>query len=216
MKRFLFALLTILVANASVSAYAQQKGDKFIGTMYGIGFQKTNLTYKQSGYNTETVQNGDPAFTFLVQPGFHYFVKDNFRIGLDASFMRKHQDGEVLGVSYEVAENSFLLGPTVAKYVQLTDNFYYTIEGGVYFTFASSTNDAGTEYNDQNAMGVSVDVSPLKFEFRPTTHVAFAVSLFEVGFAHMKFRDTGAMDIKSNSFVVNLGVTPSVGVHFYL
>ena len=215
MKRFLFALLTILVANASVSAYAQQKGDKYIGSMIGFSMQKVNTYENFEGMKIKAVDLS-PMYTFVAQPGFHYFASDKFRIGLEAEFMRRHQKSNDNEYYYEHTELAFMLGATAAKYIQLSDCFYYVIEGGAYYAYATTATDMIMNNEDNEGMGFTIAFQPLQFEMKPSERIGISVSLLSLAFAHLNVDTVSDYEVFSNTFSMDIGVTPSVGVHFYL
>ncbi len=209
-------LATLLFAACSLmTLHAQQKGDKFIGTMVGFGIQKTSVEVNNgSGATTE---EGDPIIQIGIDPGFHYFVADNFRLGLQMSLQRQSQKGEDYnGSEVKNSVGTFIVGPEAAYYAHLADRFYFTPEVGFYFAHSKVSEEISSTTESQKLNGFALSFTPLKFEFRPTEHFGIATSLINISFINLKKQDTDDFDVKSKSFGLNLGFNPSVGVHIYL
>lgn len=130
MKKKILTML-LLAAGSIASLYAQQKGDMFVGTMLGFSIQKTTSKIEYKG-NSEKTEN-DPVVTLDIEPGFHYFIADKFRLGLQMGFTRASQKSNDEDGEYEESIGAINIGPVAAYYVQLADRFYLTPELGDYF-----------------------------------------------------------------------------------
>jgi hypothetical protein len=98
----------------------------------------------------------------------------------------------------------------------MADKFYFSPELGFYFAHSKSKQEVGNQSQEQKANGFLLNLVPVKFEFRPTDRIGIAASLFNVGITHLKFKDTGDVDVSSNALSLNLGINPTVGIHIYL
>ncbi len=200
---------TILACAAAVwalSANAQQAGEKFVGTMLGVGITKQSTEIGGTKYED------DPTVTLRLDPGFHFFLTDHFRLGLQAQLLRqstKYDDGDKNSVG------TFLIGPSAAFYLQLADRFYFAPELFFGFAHAKYKVEEDNRSRETKNNGFGFDVAPLVFNFRATQRLAFSASLFNVSLVHMKLKDSNP-ETTSNAFDFNLGVNPSVGIHFFL
>lgn len=207
MRKFLTALL---IASIATAAFAQQKGDMFVGTMLGVGIQKSSVKYDNEK------EEDDPIVTLNLEPGFHFFIADKFRLGLQMELTRQSQKSDDEGVDYTESMGTLLVGPVASYYVQLADRFYLTPELGAYFAHVKHKEEEGKYSEEVKLNGFALGLQPIKFEFRATNRLAISAGLFNIGFTHLKVKDTGDVDVKNNAFALNLGINPSVGIHIYL
>ena len=107
MKKKLFVCLLLLASVTSIAS-AQQKGDRYIGGSLSIA-------------TSTAIIEGDAATTvnFGVAPEFGSFVVDKLRVSFGLSYSLAYND---------VATHTVVVGPSIAYYVRLADNFYYLPE----------------------------------------------------------------------------------------
>lgn len=233
-------IVAILLCAVSFGAYAQQKGDMYIGSMIGLGLSSSSIYSdgeKKNEYN--------PSMGFSVSPEFHYFVADKFRVGLVSSFggSKNHFERDIISSSYIFdAKNSYwFIGPDIAKYIRLADNFYYVLELGAFYMHCKSTIDGeyikrdivsfnelnlGTgkkvTYRDDFSTGPQrynafrLNLRFAQFEFRPVERWGFAMSLLDLTFVRFVYKKKNMYENGEKSRipkVVENQVNFSVGVN---
>ena len=101
MKNFLVIVVAMVLCTSA--AFAQNKGDKYIGGYAGVQFQSVSL-------------EGDSVTDagFQIQPEFGYFVADRLKIGASVGY------GITSGV------HALTLAPNISYYAPLCKGLYYT------------------------------------------------------------------------------------------
>ena len=202
MKKITIMMLLVLMSSVNV-LFAQSAGDKYVGTLAGMSITKSSTKVG------DTKNSEKPYVTMQLAPGFHYFLADNLRVGLQMELTtswHKDEDGN------KSSNNTFLMGPTVAYYFAIADKLYFTPELGFYFAHVKSKYKSGNTSYDSKGNGFDLQILPIMLEFRPTDHFGFSASLLGIDFAHIKAKDS---DVKSNEFKFNLGLNPRIGLKYY-
>ncbi len=204
MKKLLIATLLVMLSGAT-SLFAQSQGDMYVGTLAGVNVSKSS--WKDSN---GTKHENDPQTILLVAPGFHYFVADNFRVGLQfelSETMSKNKDTDV-----KHRDGIFAVGGVFAYYFQISDNFYITPEFGMYFVHENDkTKYSNTTVSDK-ANGFSMPINVAQVEFRPTDHLGFSASILSFRINHMKPKDGND---KYNHFEFDTCLNPVIGFKYY-
>lgn len=100
MKKLFVILVALLCCSAT--AFAQNKGDKYIGGNLGLAIQAVGAD-----------GNTSAAAALGIQPEFGYFVADRLKIGAS------------LGYSISAGTHSFTIMPNISYYLPLCDGLYY-------------------------------------------------------------------------------------------
>lgn len=194
-----------MLAGSFASMLAQTAGDMFVGTMMGVSVAKTSSKLGDKKYEDK------PVINMEVDPGFHYFVAKNFRVGLQVGLHRMSQkDDNDNKDSY----NALAVGPVAAYYINITDRFSIAPELGFYFAHAKNKYETSAVTTETKYNGFELDANLLNFEFRPVTHFGVGASLLGLSFAHLKEKDSDP-EASSNSFIFSLGLNPRVGVRYF-
>ena len=232
-------IVAMLLCAVSFGAYAQQKGDMYIGSMLGVG-----LTSSSIYYDGEKQNNYDPSKGIYVSPEFQYFVANNFRLGLVSSFgvNKSHYEWFVNKSSYifNLKRSFWAIGPSFAKYIRMVDNFYYVLELDAYYTHTQARLEGEfikrdyVSYNELNLgsgkkstyrrefssdsqkyNGFQLNLRFAQFEFRPVEHWGFAMSLLDFTFARFVWEEQKIYDGEESRIpkVVENQVNFSVGVN---
>ncbi len=202
MKKITILMLLVMMSGINV-LFAQSQGDMYVGTLAGVNVSKSS--WKDAN---GTKHENDPQTILLVAPGFHYFVADNFRIGLQMEFtelMTKDNDTKY--------RNGVLaIGGAVSYYFQIADKFYYTPEVGMYFIHENDKQKLGNTTNSNKYNGFSLPINIAQVEFRPTSHLGFSASIMSLRFKHLKPKGS---DSKSNNFEFDTCLNPVIGFKYY-
>lgn len=183
MKKKLFVCLLLLASVTSIAS-AQQKGDRYIGGSLSIA-------------TSTAIIEGDAATTvnFGVAPEFGYFVADKLRVSLGLSYSLAYND---------VATHTVVVGPSIAYYVRLADNFYYLPELFVGFEYA------GNRYSD--GYGVGIGLSVVGFEFKPKPNIGISFNVLSLGYEFVSMPYWG---VSASGISFQLGLKSSIGIKCY-
>ena len=202
MKKFTIVMLLVMLSGIN-SLFAQSKGDMYVGTLLGMSVTKSSTKVG------DTKEENKPYVKMDIDPGFHYFVADNLRIGIQMGLSTEWQKDDNDGKS---SINTFCVGPQAAYYFEIADKFYFTPEVGFYFAHTNSKDKDGSVTHEDKGNGFLLQVLPVQLEFRPTDHFGFSASLLRLDYAHIKAKDA---DVKGNNTIFSLGLSPTIGIKYY-
>lgn len=200
-------LLTIVMAAMSIaSLFAQQRGDRSLGLSGGFSFS-----------DQENVPN---TFTAGIEGQLCFFVVNNFKIGIDATYAFERQNVDNVG---NYLTHVWGFGPMVSYYVKITDKLYYTPEILCDFTWGSidlKPTNSRLSYGSVadklgNLKGRNIAVSPFQIEFHPTERVGITASICAAIASYLEYTDDPD-EIHHGGYKINFGLNPTVGVVFYL
>lgn len=203
MKKFTIVMLLVMLSGIN-ALFAQSKGDMYVGTMLGMAITQHSEKYDN------TKDKDKPFIKMEIDPGFHYFIADNFRIGAQMGFALESQKYEN---DTKDKNGSFVIGGVAAYYIQLADHFYFTPELGFYFAHAKFTHEVGSNPVESKSNGFLLQFLPAMLEFRPTDHFGFSASLLGLELTHLKSKQDSKS--KSNDFAFALGLAPQIGIKYY-
>ncbi len=207
MKRTIIAIAAAaMMACAATDAAAQQKGDKFVGTLIGFSMANSSTTGEDG-----VKEKGDPVCAIELDPGFHYFVADHFRIGAQMQLTHQWQKNDESDT--KTSSNNLAIGPTAAYYIRLADRFHLAPELGFFYCHGKMSYERDNHTADYKTNGFELAALPVQLEFRPTDRIGLGVSLLNLEFAHMKRTDA---DISGNAVNFNIMLNPTVGVRVFL
>ncbi|MBP5481724.1 MAG: hypothetical protein J6Y22_08240 [Paludibacteraceae bacterium] len=169
-------IVSLLLCAVSIGAYAQQKGDMFLGLHGGVGLTSSNVSYeikdKKNLYD-ETLKDSNPNVDFFIAPGFHYFFANNLRIGLDFTFgiTKEHLEYAVETTSFtsDTKSKYWSVGPVFAGYVKLAEKFYYVPELDLNYIRMKVDENAVYMYKKQY---VSYTILPEEYRNEPLDNIS--------------------------------------------
>ncbi len=149
MKRFLVIVVAMVLCTSA--AFAQNKGDKYIGGYAGVALQNVSI-------------DGESAtgVSFAIRPEFGYFVADRLKIGASVAY------------GIESGINILTIEPNISYYARLCDGLYYTpgidlglalgfAEGYTFPGFGFSANLGTLEFRPTEHFGFSANLFSLTF-----------------------------------------------------
>lgn len=192
-------LLTCLLAIVAVSTLsAQQKGEMYFGGSIGV-VTSTSIA-------SETSATG---FGLSLEPEFGGFVADKFCIGFS------------VGYGLETANRTFAalhaLGvmPKMAYYVRLADNFYYTPTLQFGFVCGLTKEMSGCIVETITMPGFGVGLSLAGFEFRPTPKFGITLSLLELNYTYLNYKENDYATYQNSSIDFRFGGSSTIGLRCY-
>ena len=113
--------------------------------------------------------------------------------------------------------NLFAIGPSIAYYLNIAGDLYYTPEFGFYGYFGQNKADKSPSTVQKNGVGgFGMNFAIGQFEFRPTAHLGLSVNLLAFDYAYLKMKGDDSDNYSTTSSVqFSLGIHPSVGFRYY-
>lgn len=210
MKRILVIAAALLFG---ASAFAQQKGDFFVGG--NLGFGTGAYTYSDKTINlddntsTERKSNHANGISFYVTPEVGYFIMDNLKIGASVSAdintypteveVYEH-DGEgnikLDKDGFEIYNIAKKTGHTERFFLNLSANYYLKLLPSVYYTpgiklygYLGGDTDYQSDFDGVRTVkrsfsGFGATLQLLALEIRPTEHIALCADFGGLNFYH--------------------------------
>ena len=172
-KTVLFSIAMLM----SVASFAQKKGDMYVAGSFATDFGAYTMSSSADGYATS--EKTPFGTSFEIGGDYAYFVADNVRLGLGASFPFSSSPIEkVDGKWLKDKTADFYFSPDVAYYVKLADKFYYTPEIGMLFGWSRNRTQLSpslTESTSISTWGGYINI--LAFEFQASERMAIGVTV---------------------------------------
>ena len=148
MKRL---IVTLAAAAMTCSAiFAQNRGDMYVGGILGVsgGSSKTSVTVGSTTVKGDSTPSGTE---FNLTGEFGYFFADNWRVSCGLGYeLLSSPTGKKDGKWLKDNTNVFAIGPSIAYYLNVTGNLYYTPEFGI----------CGYNYSTTSAVQFSLGIKP--------------------------------------------------------
>ena len=174
MKKIVLFSIAMLM---SVASFAQKKGDMYVAGSFATDFGAYTMSSSADGYATS--EKTPFGTSFEIGGDYAYFVADNVRLGLGASFPFSSSPIEkVDGKWLKDKTADFYISPDVAYYVKLADRFYYTPEIGMLFEWSrirTQLSPSLTESTSISTWGGYINL--LAFEFQVSERFAIGVTV---------------------------------------
>jgi hypothetical protein len=158
MKKFLVIVVAMVLCSSA--AFAQQKGDKYIGGAVGVNLQSIKI---ESDSATD--------FSFGVNLEYAEFLANRFKVGVGFGYART-SGVHVLDVS-----------ANVAYYVPLCEKLYYTPSVGISALCGIADSVPETGY------GVGFSASLFSLEFMPKEHFSISLNLVSLDYIWFRYYD---------------------------
>ena len=118
---------------------------------------------------------------------------------------------------YYVTKYLFKPSPSIAYYLNVTGNLYYTPEFGICGYFGQYKSDlTSSKFQKNGVAGFGMNFAIGQFEFRPTAHLGLSVNLLSLDYAYLKIKGDDSDNYSTTSAVqFSLGIKPTVGFRYY-
>ena len=198
-----FHLIT-LVMFISISSFAQfNRGDKYIGGYFGL-----NLQNKPSGDNGATsVKNN----SISISPLLGVFMNDHFAVGGELGYSNQYYSAKSGSYLTKQTSHSYSAGFFTRRYFPMSEKFFASITGAVYFSRGVITyNDSSIE-NKSNNFSLSTVINP-SLLFFPSARWSIEARFGALGYSYQKNLSD---DVGLSTFNLNFG-NVDLGLIYYL
>lgn len=196
-------ILTIALAvGMVVSASAQKAGEQAFGLNFGYETSKSSVKVDAGSESyTETAPSEN---TFSVGLEYNRFVKDNIRVGVGVNYASAGQSES------DDKTNTLIVAPSVAYYLPIAKNLYYT--PGLTVGYASMSGDG--EF-DEGLNGYVAGLSLLSFEYRYSDKFAVNLNIGSFQYSSLSYGDDDDVNISLNTQTLDILSNASVGFSLY-
>lgn len=195
-------ILTIALAvGMVVSASAQKAGEQAFG--FNFGYETSKNSVKMTADSDSYTETSPRENTFNVGLEYNRFVKDNIRVGVGVNYASVGQSES------DDKTNTLIIAPSVAYYLPIAKNLYYTPGLTVGYASATRIEKIGkSEYKD-DLNGYVAGLSLLSFEYRHSEKFAVNLNIGSFQYSSLSYGDddekisfnTQTLDILSNASV---------------
>ncbi len=203
-------ILTIALAvGMVVSASAQKAGEQAFG--FNFGYETSKSSVKMDAGSESYTETSPSENTFSVGLEYNRFVMDNIRVGVGVNYASVGQSDS------DDKTNTLIVAPSVAYYLPIAKNLYYTPGLTVGYASATHIEKVGkSEYEDE-LNGYVAGLSLLSFEYRYSDKFAVNLNIGSFQYGSLSYDDDDDDDgnISFNSQTLNILSNASVGFSLY-
>ena len=226
MKKKLTLMIAALIA--SLSVHAQQKGDFSVGGSLGFSYGTSTSTVTEKSVDTKATMTGPIQLGVSAEAG--YFITNHLRLTLSAGFSALSE--KIMRIDNDWLEQTtrvVTVGPSLAFYIKLADNLYFTPEVGGFYSFGGYSVPSPEIYNsggkytisqnryDYTIHGFEFAAQLLALEFKASPRIGIVASFGNIAFADLRGTTEGqGRDLKSGAWTFDFNTATSVGVRWYL
>ena len=198
-------ILTIALAvGMVVSASAQKAGEQAFG--FNLGYETSKSSVKVNAGSESYTETSPSENTFSAGLEYNRFVKDNIRVGIGVNYASVGQSES------EDKTNTLIIAPSVAYYLPIAKNLYYTPG----LTIGYVEKSGNSEYKD-DLNGYVAGLSLLSFEYRYSDKFAVNLNIGSFKYGSLSYDDDDDDDrnISYNSQTLDILSNASVGFSLY-
>ena len=196
-------ILTIALAvGMVVSASAQKAGEQAFG--FSFGYETSKSSVKMDAGSESYTEASPSENTFSVGLEYNRFVKDNIRVGVGVNYASAGESDS------DDKTNTLIIAPSVAYYLPIAKNLYYT--PGLTVGYASMSVDS--EFED-GLNGYVAGLSLLSFEYRHSDKFAVNLNIGSFQYSSLSYGDDDDVNISFNTQTLNILSNASVGFSLY-
>ena len=187
-----------------VGASAQKAGEQAFG--FNFGYKTTKNSVKMTADTDSHTKTSPSENTFSAGLEYNRFVKDNIRVGIGVNYASVGQSDS------EDKTNTLIIAPSVAYYLPIAKNLYYTPG----LTIGYVEKSGNSEYKE-DLNGYVAGLSLLSFEYRYSDKFAVNLNIgsFQYGSLSYDDGDDDDRNISFNSQTLNILSNASVGFSLY-
>ena len=193
-------VLLVAVMLISIASMAQSKGDRYVSGTLGFDSGNQPTILKEGAFSYTQSQPLDTELKIGAEYGF--FAADNLRIAM--AIGASWGSSPIAEYDWGWAKRNVIacsVNPSIAYYIRLTDNFYYTPEIGMTFERGKMSEQVDeTEKITLPALGWAAYVQPFAFEFKVSEKIALGAIIGSINYLSATFSDD--TNVKSKSEIV--------------
>lgn len=193
-------VLFVAVMLISIASMAQSKGDRYVSGTLGFDSGNQTTILKEGAFSYTQSQPLDTELGIGAEYGF--FAADNLKIAM--AIGASWGSSPIAEYDWGWAKRNVIacsVSPSIAYYIRLTDNFYYTPEIGMTFERGKMSEQVDeTEKITLPALGWAAYVQPFSFEFKVSEKIALGAIIGSINYLSATFSDD--TNVKSKSEIV--------------
>lgn len=198
MKKHVFFAAFLLI---SLASYAQIKGDRYVSGSLTANCGNQTITLKEGAFSYTESQPLETTLGIAAEYGF--FAENNLRIGV--SFGGSWGSSPIAN-SIEAGEKYNLfavsVNPSLAYYIRLTDNLYYTPELGIALERGTLSEQKSKDKNNSLlAWGWDAYVHLLSFEFKVSEKIALGATIGSISYGNATFTNDNDKNNRSEILI---------------
>ena len=207
MKKIILSLA--LTLGMIVSASAQKAGEQAFG--FNFGYETTKSSVKMTAGSESHTETSPSENTFSAGLEYNRFVKDNIRVGIGVNYASVGQSES------DDKTNTLIIAPSVAYYLPIAKNLYYTPGLAIGYASAAYIEESGNSEYEVDFNGYVAGLSLLSFEYRYSDKFAVNLNIgsFQYGSLSYDDGDDDDRNISFNSQTLNILSNASVGFSLY-
>lgn len=201
-------ILTIALAvGMVVSASAQKAGEQAFG--FNFGYETSKSSVKMTAGSDSITETSPSENTFSAGLEYNRFVKDNIRVGIGVNYASAGQSDS------DDKTNTLIIAPSVAYYLPIAKNLYYT--PGLTIGYASATyiDKIGNNEYEDDLNGYVAGLSLLSFEYRYSDKFAVNLNIGSFQYSSLSYGDDDEGNISFNTQKLDILSNASVGFSLY-
>ena len=205
MKKIILSIA--LTIGMIVSASAQKAGEQAFG--FNFGYETTKSSVKMTAGSESLTETSPSENTFSAGLEYNKFVTDNIRVGIGVNYASAGQSDS------DDKTNILIIAPSVAYYLPIAKNLYYT--PGLTIGYASATyieKSGNSEYEDE-LNGYVAGLSLLSFEYRYSDKFAVNLNIGSFQYGSLSYGDDDDVNISINTQTLDILSNASVGFSLY-
>ena len=200
-------ILTIALAvGMVVSASAQKAGEQAFG--FSFGYETTKSSVKMTAGSESLTETSPSENTFSAGLEYSRFVKDNIRVGIGVNYASAGQSDS------DDKTNTLIIAPSVAYYLPIAKNLYYTPGLTVGYASATHIEKIGNNEYDEDLNGYVAGLSLLSFEYRYSDKFAVNLNIGSFQYSSLSYGDDD-VNISFNTQTLDILSNASVGFSLY-
>jgi hypothetical protein len=205
-QKTFIVLTTVIFASLASDAIAQfSAGEKFLRGSFGF-----NLSSTEKG-GSLTYDDDSKFHQFYFQPAMGVFVSNKWAVGGGLVYANSIEKREYQTNFQKYRSYSFSIGLIVRRYLEISDKFYFVVEGNLDFSRGAYVNSNNMAESKSKFYNIGITASPL-LVFFPTPRWSVEGGIGSLNYEYSRNLTT---DTATSSFGLSHNGAINFGVAYY-
>jgi hypothetical protein len=205
-QKTFIVLITVIFASLTSDAIAQfSAGEKFLRGSFGFNFSSRNND------GTSTLDDDGKSRQFYFYPAIGVFISDKWAVGGGLGYANSVDKREYQTDFQKYRNYSFSIGLMARRYFEISDKFYFVIEGSLDFSRGTFVDSNSAAESKSKSYDTGITAKPL-LVFFPTPRWSVEGGIGSLNYRYSRNLTT---DISNSSFGLNHNSTINFGVAYY-